>query len=287
MKALDLDALVREIADAVEGRLAGPPIRARRDAVCSDCTGTCAQRCGFKMADFVEAGADRIGGALGLRKTPSGVAPLIDHTLLKPDATRDDVLKLCDEALAHGFASVCINPVWVETCRRRLEGSEVRTCTVIGFPLGATLSQVKAFEARRAQDLGAQELDMVIQVGQLKSGLHDAVEDDIRVVVESRDAGHLVKVILETCLLTDDEKRTACRLAVKAGADYVKTSTGFSTGGATAADIVLMRAEVGPAMGVKASGGVRDLAGLQALVAAGATRIGASAGVRIAHEAEG
>ncbi|NRA96283.1 MAG: deoxyribose-phosphate aldolase [Planctomycetes bacterium] len=209
----------------------------------------------------------------------------IDHTVLKPDATESEIDNLCDEAAEYGFASVCVNPVFVERCRRRLEGSAVKTCTVIGFPLGATLPDVKALEARRAQDAGAEELDMVIAVGLLKSGRHDLVQADIEAVVAVRDAGHVVKVIIETCLLTDDEKRAACRLSVAAGADYVKTSTGFSAGGATVADVALMREEVGPTIGVKASGGVKDLETMQRMVEAGATRIGASAGVRIVKEA--
>ena len=209
----------------------------------------------------------------------------IDHTVLKPDATESEIDNLCDEAAEYGFASVCVNPVFVARCRRRLEGSAVKTCTVIGFPLGATLPDVKALEARRAQDAGAEELDMVIAVGLLKSGRHDLVQADIEAVVAVRDAGHVVKVIIETCLLTDDEKRAACRLSVAAGADYVKTSTGFSAGGATVADVARMREEVGPTIGVKASGGVKDLETMQRMVEAGATRIGASAGVRIVKEA--
>jgi len=288
MNEAEFEALVERITAEIHGRLtSAPQVRSVRDEVCSDCTGTCAQRCSFKMDDFVSAGACRIGGAPGLSSPPSSVARMIDHTLLKPDATESEVDRLCDEAAEFRFASVCVNPVFVQRCRRRLEGTGVLTCTVIGFPLGATLSDVKANEARRAQDLGAQELDMVIPVGLVKSGRQDLVQADIEAVVGTRAAGHVVKVIIETCLLSDDEKRVACRLAAAAGADYVKTSTGFSTGGATVADIALMRAEVGPSMGVKASGGVKDLETLEQMVDAGATRIGASAGVKIAGEASG
>ncbi len=286
MNGTELEALVERITDEIHARISRG-VRASRDQVCSDCTGTCARRCAFKLDDFISAGAARIGGAPGLGKTPAGVAALIDHTLLKPDATEKEIDRLCNEALQHRFASVCVNPVYVERCRKRLDGSGVRTCTVIGFPLGATLSEVKAIEARRAQDLGADELDMVIPVGLLKSGRQDLVEADIRAVVQARAPGNLVKVIIETCLLTDEEKRAACRLAARAGADYVKTSTGFAGGGATASDIALMREAVGPTLGVKASGGVKDLHAVQEMVKAGASRIGASAGVKIVREAAG
>lgn len=284
MNPAELEKLVEQITTEIHGRLQ-TRVRARREEVCSDCTGTCARRCAFKLDDFVAAGAARIGGAPGLGKTPAGVAALIDHTLLKPDGTEADIDRLCAEAAEHRFASVCVNPVFVERCRKALAGTGVLTCTVIGFPLGATLPEVKALEARRAQDLGAEELDMVIPVGLLKSGRHDQVEEHVRAVVAAREPGHIVKVIIETCLLTDAEKRAACRIAAAAGADYVKTSTGFAGGGATAADIALMRETVGPSIGVKASGGVKDWKALQDMVKAGATRIGASAGVKIVKEA--
>lgn len=216
------------------------------------------------------------------------IAALIDHTLLKPDATPDQIVRLCAEAQQYRFASVCVNPSYVPLCVRELTGSPVAVCTVIGFPLGATTTKTKVFEATQAAGNGARELDMVIAVGALKAGLYGEVAQDIRQVVE---AGHaqqaLVKVIIETSLLTDAEKVAACLLAARAGADFVKTSTGFSGGGATAADIALMRRTVGPDVGVKASGGVRTLADAQAMIAAGATRIGASAGVSIVRAAEG
>jgi deoxyribose-phosphate aldolase len=276
----DLERLIEEITDDLYERLSHP-VRAKRDEVCSDCTGTCAQRCAFKMGDFLSAGAGRFTAGLGIGKTAPEVASLIDHTLLKPDATEREVSQLCAEAAEHSFASVCVNPVWVSTCARKLAGTKVKVCTVAGFPLGATLSEIKRAEADRAQDLGATEIDMVMAIGLLKSGRLDDVERDIAAVTSVCRKDVIVKVILETCLLNDDEKRAACRIAVRAGAHYVKTSTGFSSGGATVADIELMRAEVGPGVGVKASGGVRDRATLDQLVAAGATRIGASAGVKI------
>ena len=209
------------------------------------------------------------------------IAKLIDHTALKPQTTRADVEKLCDEAARYGFASVCVNPCWVSLCAECLRGTEVKVCTVIGFPLGANTPAVKAFETRQAILQGATEVDMVLNVGAMKDGDHALVREDIVAVVEAAKGQALVKVILETCLLTDEEKRMACRLAKEAGADYVKTSTGFSTGGATVEDIALMRAEVGEEMGVKASGGIRDYATARAMTEAGASRIGASAGVQI------
>ncbi len=212
------------------------------------------------------------------------IAKCIDHTALKPQTTEAAVRKLCAEAAEHGFASVCVNPCWVSLCADLLKGTDVAVCTVIGFPLGANTSTVKAFEAAEAIRQGATEVDMVLNVGALKDGNADLVRDDIAAVVEAARGKALVKVILETCLLTDTEKRIACRLAKEAGADFVKTSTGFSTGGASDADIALMRAEVGPDMGVKASGGIRDYATAQAMLRAGASRIGASAGVQIVAE---
>lgn len=212
------------------------------------------------------------------------IAKCIDHTVLKPQTTETAVRKLCAEAAQYGFASVCVNPCWVALCADLLKDTEVDVCTVIGFPLGANTSAVKAFEAAEAIRQGATEVDMVLNVGALKDGNADLVRADIAAVVEAARGKALVKVILETCLLTDEEKCIACRLAKEAGADYVKTSTGFSTGGATEADIALMRAEVGPEMGVKASGGIRDYATAQAMIRAGASRIGASAGVQIVAE---
>ena len=217
------------------------------------------------------------------------VARLIDHTLLKPQATPSQIVQLCAEAREYRFASVCVNPVYVPLCVRELRDvDDVAVCTVIGFPLGANVPAVKAFEAERAIANGARELDMVLHIGALKAGDRDALRADIAAVVDVAHAhGALCKVILETALLTDDEKVIACQVAQEVGADFVKTSTGFSSGGATVEDVALMRRTVGPEMGVKAAGGVRTYAALRAMVAAGATRIGASAGVRIVQEALG
>lgn len=210
------------------------------------------------------------------------IAKMIDHTLLKPEATKDQIVKLAEEAKEYSFASVCVNPAWVKTSAEILKDTpDVKVCTVIGFPLGATTSETKAFETKNAIENGAHEVDMVINIGALKAKQNDLVESDIRSVVEAAKGKALVKVIIETSLLTDEEKKRACELSVKAGADFVKTSTGFSTGGATVEDIRLMRETVGPDIGVKASGGVRSREDALAMVEAGATRIGASSGVAI------
>lgn len=211
----------------------------------------------------------------------SDVAKMIDHTLLKPDATSGQIKKICEEAKDHSFASVCVNPTWVKFCHNELQGTTVKVCTVIGFPLGSTTTETKAFETKNAIDNGADEVDMVINISALKNNDYKLVEEDIRAVVEVANGKALTKVIIETSLLTDEEKVHACELAVKAGADFVKTSTGFSTGGATAEDIMLMRKTVGPDIGVKASGGVRSAEDAQQMIDAGATRIGASSGVAI------
>lgn len=210
------------------------------------------------------------------------LARMIDHTLLKADATEADIRKLCAEAREHLFASVCVNPANVALCAELLAGSEVKVCTVVGFPLGATTPEVKAFETQQAIEDGATEIDTVLNIGALKSGQAERVQQDIRAVVEACPEGVVTKVILETCLLTDDEKITACLLAQAVGADFVKTSTGFSIGGATVHDVALMRRTVGPDMGVKASGGIRDRATALAMIEAGATRLGASASIAIA-----
>ncbi len=209
------------------------------------------------------------------------LAKCIDHTLLKTDARRADLERLVEEAKAYHFASVCVSPIWVSFAAHALQGSGVKTCTVIGFPQGATPSEVKAFETKRAIADGAEEVDMVIAVGKLKDGDDAYVKADIEAVVAAAKGKAVTKVIIETCLLTDEEKRRACLLAKEAGADFVKTSTGFSTGGATAADVKLMRESVGEDIGVKASGGVRSRADAEAMIAAGATRLGTSSGVKI------
>ncbi|MFD3447684.1 deoxyribose-phosphate aldolase [Microbacteriaceae bacterium 4G12] len=208
-------------------------------------------------------------------------AKLIDHTLLKADTKKAAIVTLCEEAKQNDFASVCVNPTWVETAAQLLQGTDVKVCTVIGFPLGANTPEAKAFEAKDAIEKGATEVDMVINIGALQDKNDELVERDIRAVVEAAKGKALVKVIIETCLLTEEEKVRACELSVKAGADFVKTSTGFSTGGATVEDVALMRKTVGPNIGVKASGGVRDAKGLDDMVAAGATRIGTSSGVAL------
>ena len=219
---------------------------------------------------------------------PTNIAKIIDHTLLKPEATRDQIVQLCREAREYGFATVCVNPSYVKLAAELLRGSSVKVCSVVGFPLGATLPEVKAYEARRAIEEGAAEIDMVINIGALKSGDLELVKRDIASVVDVCHAkGALCKVIIEAALLTDEEKVLACQLARAAGADYVKTSTGFGPGGATVQDVALMRRTVGPEMGVKAAGGIRSYEAAKSMVEAGATRIGASAGVKIVREARG
>lgn len=211
----------------------------------------------------------------------TNIASYIDHTLLKPESTESQVVQLCKEAAEFKFASVCVNPTWVETAATELSGSGVKVCTVIGFPLGASTPETKAFETTDAISKGAGEIDMVLNIGALKSGNTDHVKKDIEAVVKAAKGKAIVKVILETCLLTDEEKVTASQLSKEAGADFVKTSTGFSTGGATIEDVKLMRQTVGADLGVKASGGVRSLEDVEAMIEAGATRIGASSGVKI------
>jgi deoxyribose-phosphate aldolase len=281
----DFEKLVEQITDVIFARLNGEGVD--QAAMCG-CTSDCFNRCPERMHRVVDAGASRIGLVLGQTASARDWAGLIDHTLLRPDASEDDIKRLCEEAAQYHFASVCVNPTWVRASACYLRGTGVPVCTVIGFPLGATLSDVKAYEARRAIMDGAHEVDMVINIGALKSRDDCLVEHDIRSVVEvAHEYGVTCKVIIETALLTDDEKIRACEAAKKAGADFVKTSTGFSTGGATVADIALMRRVVGPELGVKASGGVKSMADARAMVEAGATRIGASVGVKIAQEAAG
>ncbi len=219
---------------------------------------------------------------------PADLAACIDHTLLRPDATAAEIDQLCVEAAEHHFAAVCVNPTWVARAAEALRGTGVAVASVVGFPFGAGTSEVKAAEASRAIHDGANEIDMVINIGALRSGMTDLVRDDIAAVSEAcHAAGAVNKVIIETALLSDDEKVTACRLAAAAGADTVKTSTGYASGGATAGDVALMRATVGPGMGVKAAGGIRTAADVRAMLDAGATRIGTSAGVRIVAEQNG
>ncbi len=253
------------------------------------CNGHCAEKNPETVRGLIGMGASRIGHGLGGGPIARDVAKYIDHTLLKPEATRQQIEQLCKEALDYGFASVCVNPSYVRLCAHRLKGSSVAVCTVAGFPLGAHVAEIKALEARRAIREGAREIDMVINIGALKSGDDDVVYHDVRSVVEAcQDGRAICKVIIECALLTDEEKVRACRLAKRARADFVKTSTGFSTGGATAQDVALMSEAVrGTRMGVKAAGGIRSIEVVQKMVQAGATRIGASAGVQIVQAAKG
>jgi deoxyribose-phosphate aldolase len=248
--------------------------------------GRCAVVCADAFQGIIRAGADRVGATLGTA-IPQDLAAYIDHTLLKPEATLEQIETLCAEAAKYRFCSVCVNPFWVATCARLLAGSGVKVCTVIGFPLGASHASVKAFETRQAIADGATEVDMVMNVGALKSGLHDVVLRDMQAVADAAGEGVVTKVILETALLTDPEKVKACELAKRAGLDFVKTSTGFGPGGATAGDVALMRRVVGEEMGVKASGGVRDREGALLMIQAGASRIGASASVKIVGAGKG
>ena len=269
------------LALAEEERRAAAPA----DTCTQECGGGyCIRHCGDKVDLIVQAGAERIAAGLGATPAKAEMASMIDHTLLKPEATPDQIAQLCYEARKHGFAAVCVNPTHVQLAAQLLKGASVAVCTVVGFPLGATPPEVKAYEAQLAMDQGATEIDMVINVGALKSKDYALVARDIRAVVRvchTRTPAVLVKVIIEAVLLSEEEKIAACLLAKESGADYVKTSTGFASGGATVADVALMRRVVGSTMGVKAAGGVRTAADAQALVAAGATRIGASAGVKI------
>lgn len=280
----DTDALVERIAARVRQQLqsaeqqrAVPPL--------SEVRGTWQDQHGMNLA---LGGADRVGtdGTVTEKISAADVARRIDHTLLKPDATRADLVKLCEEARKHRFASVCVNTTWVPLCVELLKGSGVMTICVVGFPLGAATTRAKQAETREAIANGAAEIDMVVNIGFLKGGEHEKVFDDIRGVVEAA-SGRPVKVILETHMLSREEKIAACAISKAAGAAFVKTSTGFSGGGATVEDVKLMRATVGPDMGVKASGGVRNTADAQKMIAAGADRLGASASVAIVTGGQG
>jgi deoxyribose-phosphate aldolase len=274
-----LQQIIRLVVEEMTGP-ARPGGKCACHSVLSDC-------CPDRLQGVIDAGATRVGVHAG-GGAPSTVASMIDHTLLRADASRQQIDELCREAREFHFATVCVNPAWVAVCAQRLGGSGVGVCSVVGFPLGATIADVKNYETRRVIFDGASEVDMVINVGALKSGDLRTVERDIQAVTDAcRDCGVLSKIIIEAALLTDPEKVTACTLAKAAGADYVKTSTGFGPGGATATDVALMRQVVGAEMGVKAAGGVRDLESVQAMIAAGATRVGASAGVKIVQQAGG
>ena len=291
MTPSELDQLVAQIGDELLARMGRPrPLSGEGhnhlDLVCPGCTQRCPQTCSKKTANVIAAGADRVSASQTLTRVDAAIAKLIDHTILKPDATRADIEKVCAEAVKYSFASVCVNAYWVPVVAKLLAGSPVKVCTVVGFPLGATTTATKVHETQEAIKCGAQEIDMVLNVGALRSGDHERVKQDIQAVAEAAHAGGaILKVILETCLLDDNQKAIACTLAKLAGADFVKTSTGFSTSGATAHDIALMRSVVGPDIGVKASGGIRTREDLDKMAAAGASRIGASASVKIVEGA--
>jgi deoxyribose-phosphate aldolase len=288
---VELDRLVAQIAEEILARMGPADARPAPkkgeglnlpDQVCPGCVQRCAQTCARNTREIIAAGADRVSASEKLTKIDPSIAALIDHTILKPEATRADVIKVCREARQYNFASVCVNPYWVPLVRAELLGSPVKVCTVVGFPLGATSTEAKVAETAAALRAGAQEIDMVINIGALRSGDNEAVKTDIQQVVKVAHEAHaIVKVILETALLNDNEKAVACTLCKLAGADFVKTSTGFSSAGATAHDVALMRSVVGPDMGIKAAGGIRTLQDLKTMAAAGATRIGASASVKI------
>jgi len=277
----DRDALVEAITREVLSALGAGSGTDGNDP-CAGCLQSCASECATKVRSLMAEGADRIEYHGPAEDVPLDLARYIDHTLLKPDASAADIDILCDEAAQHSFASVCVNPTWVRRAANRLRDTDVAVASVIGFPFGATPSDVKAFEARRACRDGAREIDMVINIGALKSGDHELVRNDIaRVSDACHESGAINKVIIEAALLSDAEKIIASRLAREAKADMVKTSTGYAKGGATIYDVALMRETVGSKMGVKAAGGIRTAEDVQEMIAAGATRIGASAGVKI------
>jgi len=275
------EQLIRSITDEILRKLKTTNL----DQSLCECRTECMHKCPDGLRRLVECGAERFGIQFGAAPVSNDLSRYIDHTLLKPEGTEAQIRQLCKEAAQFSFATVCVNPTWVKLCAQLLRGTGVGVCTVAGFPLGATPADVKAYEARRSIFDGANEIDMVINVGFLKSG-HDAIVfDDICEVARVVHEGCAqLKVIIETALLSEDEKVKACTLAKQAGADYVKTSTGFGPGGATAGDVALMRRVVGRGIGVKAAGGIRDLAAAEQMIAAGATRVGASAGVKIAQE---
>lgn len=283
-----IDRMMETITRDTRVALAGAHASVSKGETCTEeCTeGLCVQTCPATIRKMIMVGATRISAGLGAVPAERGLASMIDHTLLKADATPGQIAQLCQEARKYGFASVVVNPTHVKLAADLLAGSPVKVCAVVGFPLGATLPEVKAFEALDAITLGATEIDMVINIGALKVRDYTLVAQDIQGVVRiCRSHKTLVKVIIEAAQLTDEEKVAACLLAKQAGADFVKTSTGFGTGGATLEDVALMRRVVGPVMGVKAAGGIRTLADTKEMIKAGATRIGTSASVRIVREA--
>ncbi len=278
---MEREELIARVTREVIARLEGQT--AVGDASCDPCVacGLCVEKRSDEVDSIVASGASRISATAGVSSVDGRLARMIDHTLLKPSATREQVTKLCEEAKRFSFASVCVNPTYVSLSAQLLRLTNVKVCTVVGFPLGANRGDVKAYETERAIADGAQEIDMVANVGALKSGADDVVESDIRAVVDACRGIVVSKVIIEAALLTDDEKVRVCRICKAAGADFVKTSTGFGPGGATAHDVALMRSVVGEEMGVKAAGGIRDTAAAREMIAAGASRIGASASVKI------
>ncbi len=281
-----VDEITRQVVAKLGGGAAGHSHAPGEQCNCTD--GRCVRECGDRVKQVVANGAGRITSSLGYIPRDLGIARLIDHTLLKPDASAAEIAQLCREARDYHFASVCVNSAYVPLCADLLKGSDVAVCTVVGFPLGASPAEVKAYEAQLAIQNGANEVDMVLNIGALKSRDIKGLLHDIKTVVATCHAHNvLCKVILETSKLNDEEKVIACQIAKLAGADFVKTSTGFGGGGATAADVALMRKVVGPDIGVKASGGVRNYQDAAAMVKAGATRIGASAGVAIVREERG
>lgn len=287
----DLYPLIDELTSAITRALQLDAKKVCDDSVgglCVDC-GVCAVVCSGRARKILDAGATRITGrGLNAADVPRDMAGFIDHTLLKPDATAAEIETLCREAREYHFAAVCVNPPFVKQCADLLAGSGVGIATVVGFPLGAHTTATKVYETEQAIVDGATEIDMVINIGALKAKRDEIVRDDIRAIVEaSHRAGALVKVIIEAALLNDEEKTRASKISKEAGADFVKTSTGFGPGGATTHDVALMRAAVGPNLGIKAAGGVKNLQQAQEMIQAGATRIGASAGVKIVQEARG
>jgi deoxyribose-phosphate aldolase len=274
-----VETVVRAVLAALDAR---PGATYEPACACHNIEGGC---CPDRMSNFALAGVDRFGLRADPSVYPHGVATLIDHTLLKPEATQSDIERLCAEARQYGFATVCVNPTWVPYCAHALRGATARVCTVVGFPLGATFPEVKALETKRVIENGASEVDMVLNIGALKSNLYSLVHEDIEAVTSvCRRMGAISKVIIETALLSDEEKVKASVLVRAGDADFIKTSTGFASGGATVADVALLRRVVGPDMGVKAAGGVRDLKSAKAMIDAGADRIGASVGVKIVRE---
>jgi len=280
-----VEQITREVVAMLRSQRDGSVCTLAMGGTCSSCM-LCAQKRPELLQQFVDAGAARLGGTLGLGQIPASTAQYIDHTLLKPDATPEQVAQLCSEAREYRFASVCVNPSNVRQCSELLRGTPVKVCSVVGFPLGATPPEVKAYETERVIWDGATEVDMVISIGALKSGDYSLSQRDIEaVVLAAHRSRAVVKVIIEAALLTDEEKVKVCTLAKAARADFVKTSTGFGPGGATLHDVELMRKTVGPDMGVKAAGGIRDYDTVKKMIAAGATRVGASASVKIMQEA--